>query len=90
MVGRARQNRHLTGSADLPPPAKSHPSAVAIDQAVAAAQASDVTIVTTMNVWGDVPVSVTGPYDIAWYPTARTYLAPYDYQRCPSSHSPRC
>jgi beta-N-acetylhexosaminidase len=73
------------------------PSAALIAQAVAAAQAADVTVVTTSNVWGDatqrnlvpallatgkpiVVVSVGGPYDIAYFPAADTYLAAYDYQ----------
>jgi beta-N-acetylhexosaminidase len=73
------------------------PSAAVIAQSVAAAQAADVTVVTTSNVWGDVtqqnlvrallatgkPIvvaSVGGPYDIAYFPAAGTYLAAYDYQ----------
>jgi beta-N-acetylhexosaminidase len=73
------------------------PNQALIDQAVAAAQASDVTVVTTNNVWSDatqvnlvkallatgkpvVVVPVTGPYDIASFPTAPTYVAAYDYQ----------
>ena len=73
------------------------PSAGVIAQAVAAAQAADVAVVTTSNVWGDVtqqnlmrallatgkPIviaSVGGPYDIAYFPAAETYLAAYDFQ----------
>jgi beta-N-acetylhexosaminidase len=73
------------------------PSAAVIAQAVAAAQAADVTVVTTYNAWGDttqqnllaallatgkpiVVASVGGPYDIAYFPSAPTYLAAYDYQ----------
>jgi beta-N-acetylhexosaminidase len=73
------------------------PSPAVIDQAVAAARASDVTVVTTNNVWNDatqvnlvsallatgkpvVVAPVTGPYDIASFPSARTYVAAYDYQ----------
>jgi beta-N-acetylhexosaminidase len=73
------------------------PSAAVIAQAVAAAQAADVTVVTTYNAWGDttqqnllaallatgkpiVVASVGGPYDIAYFPSATTYLAAYDYQ----------
>jgi len=68
-----------------------------IAQAVAAAQAADVTVVTTYNAWGDgtqqnlvaallatgkpiVVAAVGGPYDIAYFPTAPTYLAAYGYQ----------
>jgi beta-N-acetylhexosaminidase len=73
------------------------PSAAVIAQAVAAAQAADVTVVTTYNAWGDttqqnlvaallatgkpiVVAAVGGPYDIAYFPSAGTYLAAYDYQ----------
>jgi beta-N-acetylhexosaminidase len=73
------------------------PSAAVIAQAVAAAQAADVTVVTTYNAWGDVtqqnlvkallatgkPIVVTSvgaPYDIAYFPSATTYVAAYDYQ----------
>jgi beta-N-acetylhexosaminidase len=73
------------------------PTAAVIVQAVAAAQAADVTVVTTYNAWGDlnqqnlvaallatgkpiVVASVGGPYDIAYFPQATTYLAAYDYQ----------
>src|SRR5690349_8418778 len=73
------------------------PSAAVIAQAVAAAQAADVTVVTTYNAWGDttqqnlvaallatgkpiVVASVGAPYDIAYFPSAATYLAAYDYQ----------
>jgi beta-N-acetylhexosaminidase len=73
------------------------PSEAVIAQAVAAAQAADVTVVTTYNAWGDtnqqnlvqallatgkpiVVASVGGPYDIASFPQAPTYLAAYDYQ----------
>jgi beta-N-acetylhexosaminidase len=73
------------------------PGAAVIAQAVAAAQAADVTVVTTYNAWGDVtqqdlmaallatgkPIvvaAVGGPYDIAYFPSAATYLAAYGYQ----------
>ena len=73
------------------------PDAALVAQAVAAARGSDVTVVTTNNVWGDptqvnlvnallatgkpvVVVPVAGPYDIASFPSARTYLAAYGYQ----------
>jgi beta-N-acetylhexosaminidase len=73
------------------------PSPAVIAQAVAAAQAADVTVVTTYNAWGDVtqqnlvaallatgrPIviaAVGGPYDIAYFPSAPTYLAAYGYQ----------
>jgi len=73
------------------------PSAAVIARAVAAAQAADVTVVTTYNAWSDAtqqalvrallatgkPIVVTavgGPYDIAYFPAATTYLAAYDYQ----------
>jgi beta-N-acetylhexosaminidase len=73
------------------------PSDAVIAQAVTAAQAADVTVVTTYNAWGDttqqklvnallatgkpiVVASVGGPYDIASFPSAPTYLAAYDYQ----------
>jgi beta-N-acetylhexosaminidase len=73
------------------------PNATVIAQAVAAAQAADVTVVTTYNAWGDVtqqslvaallatgkPIvvaAVGGPYDIAYFPAATTYLAAYGYQ----------
>ena len=73
------------------------PSAAVIAQAVAAAQAADVTVVTTFNAWGDttqqslvaallatgkpiVVASIGGPYDIAYFPAATTYLAAYGYQ----------
>jgi beta-N-acetylhexosaminidase len=68
-----------------------------IDQAVTAATGTDVTVVTTNNVWADatqrrlvdallgtgrplVVVSVAGPYDIASFPAAASYLAAYDFQ----------
>ncbi|OLE25340.1 MAG: hypothetical protein AUG44_16370 [Actinobacteria bacterium 13_1_20CM_3_71_11] len=68
-----------------------------IAQAVAAARAADVTVVTTSNTWADttqqdlvaallgtgkpvVVVAVNGPYDIAYFPSAPTYLATYGYQ----------
>lgn len=68
-----------------------------IDQAVAAATASDLTVVLTNNAWGDanqqnlvrallatgkpvVPVAVGGPYDIAYFPAAPTFLAAYGYR----------
>ena len=73
------------------------PSPAVIAQAIAAAQAADVTVVTTYNAWGDttqqnllaallvtgkpiVVASVGGPYDIAYFPSASTYVAAYDYQ----------
>jgi beta-N-acetylhexosaminidase len=73
------------------------PSPAVIAQAVAAAQAADITVVTTYNAWSDttqqnllaallatgkpiVVASVGGPYDIAYFPSASTYLAAYDYQ----------
>jgi beta-N-acetylhexosaminidase len=73
------------------------PGPAVIAQAVAAAQAADVTVVTTSNAWSDVtqqnlvaallatgkPIvvaAVNGPYDIAYFPTAPTYVAAYDYQ----------
>lgn len=73
------------------------PNADVIAQAVAAARAADVTVVTTYNAWGDVnqqnlvaallatgrPIvvaAVGGPYDIAYFPGASTYLAAYGYQ----------
>jgi beta-N-acetylhexosaminidase len=73
------------------------PSADVIAQAVAAARAADVTVVTTYNAWGDttqqslvtallstgkpiVVAAVGGPYDIAYFPAASTYLAAYGYQ----------
>ncbi|MDF3293662.1 glycoside hydrolase family 3 protein [Streptomyces silvisoli] len=73
------------------------PDQHAIDTAVAAARAHDVTVVTSYNAWSDsaqqslvrqllatgrpiVVASVGGPYDIAYFPTATTYLAAYDYQ----------
>lgn len=73
------------------------PDQQTIDQAVAAARANDVTVVTTYNAWNDpnqqalvsallgtgkpiVVASVGGPYDLAYFPTAPTYLAAYDYQ----------
>jgi beta-N-acetylhexosaminidase len=73
------------------------PSDAVIAQAVAAARAADVTVVTTYNAWGDttqqklvdallatgkpiVVTSVGGPYDIAYFPAVKTYLAAYDYQ----------
>jgi beta-N-acetylhexosaminidase len=73
------------------------PSPAVIAQAVAAAQAADVTVVTTYNAWSDptqqslvqallatgrpiVVAAVGGPYDIAYFPAAGTYLAAYDYQ----------
>jgi beta-N-acetylhexosaminidase len=68
-----------------------------IAQAVSAARAADVTVVTTYNAWADptqqdlvnallaackpvVVASVGGPYDIAHFPSAPTYLAAYGYQ----------
>jgi beta-N-acetylhexosaminidase len=73
------------------------PSDALIQQAVAAAQQNDVTVVTTYNAWGDttqqklvnallatgkpiVVAAVGGPYDIAYFPTATTYLCAYGYQ----------
>jgi beta-N-acetylhexosaminidase len=73
------------------------PSAATIAQAVAAANANDLTVVTTSNAWADstqqslvkallatgkpvIVTAVSGPYDIAYFPTAPTYLAAYDYQ----------
>ncbi|MDI5961776.1 glycoside hydrolase family 3 protein [Streptantibioticus silvisoli] len=73
------------------------PDQAAIDAAVAAARATDVTVVTTYNAWGDatqralvdqllatgrpvVVVTVGGPYDLAYFPGARTCLAAYGYQ----------
>nr|WP_296073075.1 glycoside hydrolase family 3 protein [uncultured Actinoplanes sp.] len=73
------------------------PSDAVIAQAVAAANQSDVTVVTTYNAWSDpaqqklvkallatgkpiVVASVGGPYDIAYFPEATTYLCAYDYQ----------
>lgn len=74
-----------------------NPNQATINAAVAAAQANDLTVVTSYNAWGDttqqnlvnqllatgkpvVVVSIGGPYDIAYYPTAPTYLAAYGYQ----------
>jgi beta-N-acetylhexosaminidase len=73
------------------------PSADVIAQAVTAARAADVTVVTTYNAWNDatqqslvtallgtgkpiVVAAVGGPYDIAYFPAASTYLAAYGYQ----------
>jgi beta-N-acetylhexosaminidase len=73
------------------------PNATVIAQAVAAAQASDVTVVTTGNAWNDatqvnlvnallatgkpvIVAAVSGPYDIAYFPTAPSYVASYGYQ----------
>jgi beta-N-acetylhexosaminidase len=73
------------------------PTPEVIAQAVAAARANDVAVVTTSNAWGDttqqnlvnallatgkpvVVASVGGPYDIAYFPSAPTYLAAYGYQ----------
>ena len=73
------------------------PDQQTIAQVVAAAGASDVTVVVTNNAWGDVTqqnlvnallatktpvvtVSVGGPYDIAYFPSAPTYLAAYGYR----------
>jgi beta-N-acetylhexosaminidase len=73
------------------------PTPEVIAQAVAAALANDVTVVTTYNAWGDstqqdlvnallatgkpvVVAAVGGPYDIAYFPSAPTYLAAYSYQ----------
>jgi beta-N-acetylhexosaminidase len=73
------------------------PSPTVIAQAVAAARAADVTVVTTYNAWADttqqdlvnallgtgkpvVVAAVGGPYDIAYFPSAPTYLAAYGYQ----------
>jgi beta-N-acetylhexosaminidase len=73
------------------------PGADVIAQAVAAARAADVTVVTTYNAWSDtsqqslvtallgtgepiVVAAVGGPYDIAYFPAASTYLAAYGYQ----------
>ena len=73
------------------------PGPAVIAQAVAAARAADVTVVTTSNAWADttqqdlvaallgtgkpvVVVAVNGPYDIAYFPSAPTYLATYGYQ----------
>ncbi|NES37901.1 glycoside hydrolase family 3 protein [Micromonospora sp. PPF5-17] len=73
------------------------PDPQTIAQVVAAAGASDVTVVLTNNAWGDVTqqnlvnallatgkpvvtVAVGGPYDIAYFPSAPTYLAAYGYR----------
>jgi beta-N-acetylhexosaminidase len=73
------------------------PSPAVIAQAVAAARAADVTVVTTSNAWADtsqqdlvnallgtgkpvIVAAVAGPYDIAYFPSAPTYLATYGYQ----------
>ncbi|MGC1213964.1 MAG: glycoside hydrolase family 3 protein [Micromonospora sp.] len=73
------------------------PDRQTIDQVVAAATASDVTVVLTNNAWDDVTqqnlvnallatstpvvtVAVGGPYDIAYFPSAPTYLAAYGYR----------
>jgi beta-N-acetylhexosaminidase len=73
------------------------PTDAVIAQAVAAAQAADVTVVTTFNAWSDttqqklvkallatgkpiVVAAVGGPYDIAYFPEATTYVAAYGYQ----------
>lgn len=73
------------------------PDQQTIRQVVAAATASDVTVVLTNNAWGDVTqqnlvnallatgtpvvtVAVGGPYDIAYFPSAPTYLAAYGYR----------
>ncbi|WP_176737465.1 glycoside hydrolase family 3 protein [Micromonospora citrea] len=73
------------------------PDQQTIQQVVAAAGASDVTVVLTNNAWGDVTqqnlvkallaakvkvvtVAVGGPYDIAYFPSAPTYLAAYGYR----------
>jgi beta-N-acetylhexosaminidase len=73
------------------------PGADVIAQAVAAARAADVTVVTSYNAWSDstqqnlvaallgtgkpvVVAAVGGPYDIAYFPAASTYLAAYGYQ----------
>jgi beta-N-acetylhexosaminidase len=83
----AEATRFYTGS----------PGPDVIAQAVAAARAADVTVVTTSNAWSDVtqqnlvtallatgkPIvvaAVSGPYDIAYFPAATTYLAAYGYQ----------
>ncbi|MGW5669279.1 glycoside hydrolase family 3 protein [Micromonospora sp. NPDC003776] len=73
------------------------PDAQTIAQVVAAAGASDVTVVLTNDAWGDVTqqnlvqallatnkpvvtVAVGGPYDIAYFPSAPTFLAAYGYR----------
>ncbi|WP_211565759.1 glycoside hydrolase family 3 protein [Micromonospora halophytica] len=73
------------------------PDQQTIRQVVAAATASDVTVVLTNNAWGDVnqqnlvkallatdtpvvTVAVGGPYDIAYLPSAPTFLAAYGYR----------
>ena len=73
------------------------PSDAVIQQAVAAAQQADITVVTTYNAWGDttqqklvkallatgkpiVVAAVGGPYDIAYFPEATTYVCAYGYQ----------
>jgi beta-N-acetylhexosaminidase len=73
------------------------PTDAVIAQAVEAARAADVTVVTTFNAWGDVtqqrlvtallatgrPIvvaAVGGPYDIAYFPQATTYVCAYGYQ----------
>ncbi|BCJ57571.1 glycoside hydrolase family 3 protein [Micromonospora endophytica] len=73
------------------------PDSQTIKQVVAAARASDVTVVITNNAWNDVTqqnlvkallatkkpivtVAVGGPYDIAYFPSAPTYLAAYGYR----------
>ena len=73
------------------------PSDAVIAQAVTAAQAADVTVVTTYNAWSDttqqrlvaallatgkpiVVAAVGAPYDIAYFPSAPTYVAAYGYQ----------
>lgn len=73
------------------------PDQQTIQQVVAAAGASDVTVVLTNNAWGDVAqqnlvkalpaanvkvvtVAVGSPYDIAYFPSAPTYLAAYGYR----------
>ncbi|MBY8875990.1 glycoside hydrolase family 3 protein, partial [Micromonospora sp. PLK6-60] len=73
------------------------PDQQTINQVVAAAGASDVTVVLTNNAWNDVHqrnlvtallatnkpvvvVAVGGPYDIAYFPSAPTFVAAYGYR----------
>jgi len=79
----------------------SNPSPTQIEQAVAAAKASDLVLLTTFNAWSSpsqlqlvnalllsgAPVivyAVGTPYDIAYFPSASTFITGYDYQ--PVSH----
>jgi len=79
----------------------SNPSPMQIEQAVAAAKASDLVLLTTFNAWSSpsqlqlvnalllsgAPVivyAVGTPYDIAYFPSASTFITGYDYQ--PVSH----